>query len=164
VAVHTPTATAVVADLHLGYHAARRRRGEAVPVPALGDVLAPLAAVLRRRSLRRIVVAGALFEDGVVEAVLAELDPVLGGHRAAGAAGKRWAASPATMTGIWPPATRASRSLPTIFASGAGASSTATAGCPKGRRCAVTGTRASGSAGAPTPATCKVSDAWSCPP
>ena len=31
VAVHLPTATAVLSDLHLGYNEARRRDGEAVP-------------------------------------------------------------------------------------------------------------------------------------
>jgi putative SbcD/Mre11-related phosphoesterase len=73
VAVHLPTATAVLADLHLGYHAARRRRGDAVPLPALAETLDPLADVLTRFALRRVVIAGDLFEDGVDEAIAAEL-------------------------------------------------------------------------------------------
>ena len=42
VAVHRPTATAVLADLHLGYNDARRRDGEAVPPADLTLILAPL--------------------------------------------------------------------------------------------------------------------------
>ena len=34
VAIHTPTRTAVLADLHLGYAEARHRTGEAVPLRA----------------------------------------------------------------------------------------------------------------------------------
>jgi putative SbcD/Mre11-related phosphoesterase len=82
VAVHLPTATAVLADLHLGYAAARRRRGEAVPAARVADTLAPLADVLRRRQLTRIVVAGDLFEDGVDEGVLMELRAWLTDHGA----------------------------------------------------------------------------------
>ena len=36
-AVHLPTATAVIADLHLGYDQVRRRGGEAVPSPFAAD-------------------------------------------------------------------------------------------------------------------------------
>src|SRR5687767_50141 len=62
VAVHRPTATAVVADLHLGYHEARRQGGEAVPVPEMDDCLAPLRAVAAELDVARLVVAGDLFE------------------------------------------------------------------------------------------------------
>jgi uncharacterized protein len=65
VAVHVPTATAVLADLHLGYCEARQRRGDAVPTPVLEEILQPLARVLREYHLRRILIAGDLFEDGV---------------------------------------------------------------------------------------------------
>jgi metallophosphoesterase superfamily enzyme len=61
-AVHVPTATAVVADLHLGYDQARRRAGEAVPEVCLARVLAPLATVLARQGCARLVIAGDLFE------------------------------------------------------------------------------------------------------
>jgi putative SbcD/Mre11-related phosphoesterase len=64
VAIHLPTATAVVADLHLGYAQARQRRGEAVPVLPLEQQLAPLAAVMTREDVRRLVIAGDLLEDG----------------------------------------------------------------------------------------------------
>jgi metallophosphoesterase superfamily enzyme len=63
-AVHVPTRTAVVADLHLGYDRVRRRGGEAVPARPLAAELAPLADLLARRGLRRLVIAGDLFEDG----------------------------------------------------------------------------------------------------
>src|SRR5262245_407184 len=56
--------TAVVADLHLGYGRVRRQRGEAVPVPTVAEELEPLARVVREYWVRRIVVAGDLFEDG----------------------------------------------------------------------------------------------------
>ncbi len=64
VALHLPTATAVVADLHLGYDEARRLRGEAVPARQLDEQLAPLHHALTRHRCRRLVVAGDLLEDG----------------------------------------------------------------------------------------------------
>jgi putative SbcD/Mre11-related phosphoesterase len=63
-AVHLPTATGVVADLHLGYAEARAQSGEAVPVTDLGRLLAPLGAALAAHGARRLVVAGDLFEAG----------------------------------------------------------------------------------------------------
>lgn len=63
-AVHLPTATAVVADLHLGYAEARRRAGEAVPEEQLDEQLAGLAQMMRSHGLRHLVIAGDLFEDG----------------------------------------------------------------------------------------------------
>jgi putative SbcD/Mre11-related phosphoesterase len=67
VAIHLPTATAVAADLHLGYDRVRRRSGEAVPVRSLDDELGALAKVLRAEGVRRLAIAGDLFEDGRVE-------------------------------------------------------------------------------------------------
>lgn len=64
VAVHGPTATAVVADLHLGYDLIRRRAGEAVPAVDLNDVLAGLRRALVRHGVGRLIIAGDLFEDG----------------------------------------------------------------------------------------------------
>src|SRR5947209_3258402 len=61
---HLPTATAVAADLHLGYERVRQRGGEAVPGRRLADELAPLGRALRRLGVSRLVVAGDLFEDG----------------------------------------------------------------------------------------------------
>jgi putative SbcD/Mre11-related phosphoesterase len=71
-AVHVPTATAVVADLHLGYSEARCRAGEAVPLPDLGRVLAPLARVAERHGARRLVVAGDLFESSRIASLAEE--------------------------------------------------------------------------------------------
>ena len=64
VAVHLPTATAVLSDLHLGYAESRRGNGEAIPVACLEDILAPLQAILSRHGVRRLVIAGDLFEAG----------------------------------------------------------------------------------------------------
>jgi putative SbcD/Mre11-related phosphoesterase len=61
-AVHLPTATAVVADLHLGYNAARQRGGEAVPDPGPTETLAPLRSLFERQLVRRLLIAGDLFE------------------------------------------------------------------------------------------------------
>ena len=63
-AIHTPTATAVVADLHLGYDRVRRRRGDAVPVRLVADELAALRLELAHQGVSRLVIAGDLFEDG----------------------------------------------------------------------------------------------------
>jgi len=72
VALHLPSNTAVVADLHLGYDEARRLAGEAVPVRSLEELLRPLADVLARHQSRRLVVAGDLLEDGRCRAVLSD--------------------------------------------------------------------------------------------
>jgi metallophosphoesterase superfamily enzyme len=72
VAVHLPTATAVVADLHLGYTEARRRAGDAVPIRSVAELLQPLADTMREHEAPRLAIAGDLFEAGVNDAVLAE--------------------------------------------------------------------------------------------
>jgi putative SbcD/Mre11-related phosphoesterase len=63
-AVHLPTATAVIADLHLGYDQVRRRGGEAVPSFEVTDTLAAFQTLVARHGVRRLVVAGDCFEDG----------------------------------------------------------------------------------------------------
>jgi putative SbcD/Mre11-related phosphoesterase len=72
-AVYLPTATAVVADLHLGYEQVRRRGGDAVPVVGLEETLAALGALVFREDVRRLVIAGDLFEDGRCADATAEL-------------------------------------------------------------------------------------------
>jgi putative SbcD/Mre11-related phosphoesterase len=62
-AVHVPTATAVIADVHAGYGEARRRRGEAVPLTGLSEVFAVLRPLFAAAA-RRLVIAGDLFEEG----------------------------------------------------------------------------------------------------
>lgn len=75
VAVHLPTRTAVVADLHLGYAEARHRRGEAVPRECIFDILEPLEQVRQQHAAERLIVAGDLLEDGECrEALKAFLD------------------------------------------------------------------------------------------
>jgi putative SbcD/Mre11-related phosphoesterase len=72
-AVHLPSRTAVVADLHLGYNEARRRLGEAVPDCSPADHLAALEPVLHAQQVRRLVIAGDLLEGGRADAVLDDL-------------------------------------------------------------------------------------------
>jgi len=64
VAVHQPTKTAVVADLHLGYAEARQRSGEAIPTTSMTEQLAPLLKALQRHETSQLIVAGDLFETG----------------------------------------------------------------------------------------------------
>jgi putative SbcD/Mre11-related phosphoesterase len=73
VAIHLPTHTAVAADLHLGYDQARRRRGDAVPITGLDDLLRALASLTAAHGLRRLVIAGDLFEDASGRALVPEL-------------------------------------------------------------------------------------------
>ena len=72
-AVHLPTATAVIADVHLGYAEARHRGGEAVPGQSVASVLNPLRRVVDLHHVRRLVVAGDLFEAGAVLSMVTEL-------------------------------------------------------------------------------------------
>ena len=72
-AVHLPTATAVIADVHLGYGAARHRSGDAVPKQGVAVVLAPLRPVLSAHAVRRLVIAGDLFEAGPIPELVTEL-------------------------------------------------------------------------------------------
>jgi metallophosphoesterase superfamily enzyme len=72
VAVHLPTRTAVVADLHLGYAEARRRRGDAVPRESVPQLLEPLRRVERQYMTRQLVIAGDLLEDNDCCEALAE--------------------------------------------------------------------------------------------
>ncbi len=63
-AVHRGTATAVVADLHLGYAQVRCRHGEALPDFGGDDTRGALEALASRAGVRRLVIAGDLLEDG----------------------------------------------------------------------------------------------------
>jgi uncharacterized protein len=72
-AVHLPTATGVVADLHLGYNQARQRGGEAVPSVDLERLLVPLARAIASCGVRHLVIAGDLFEVAFDEDLVGEL-------------------------------------------------------------------------------------------
>jgi putative SbcD/Mre11-related phosphoesterase len=78
VALHLPSNTAVVADLHLGYDEARRLSGEAVPERSMDELLRPLAGVLTRFGTRRLVIAGDLLENGRCRIALAKFRTWLG--------------------------------------------------------------------------------------
>lgn len=68
-AIHEPTKTAVAADLHLGYHEARRQAGDAVPLVALASILTPLAQALAENGVHRLVLAGDVFEKEYVPSI-----------------------------------------------------------------------------------------------
>ena len=63
VAVHRPTHTAVLADMHLGYVTARRGDGEAVPQFGEAERLDYLAQVLEHLEVKHVVVAGDMVES-----------------------------------------------------------------------------------------------------
>ena len=74
VAVHGPSATAVLADVPLGYAEARQRRGEAVPRTSVEETLRPLAGVVARQQVQRLLVAGDFVrEEGCRPELVAEL-------------------------------------------------------------------------------------------
>jgi metallophosphoesterase superfamily enzyme len=62
-AIHLPTATAVVADLHFGYNHVRCRDGEALPPADPNETFAALGVLRWEHDVRRLVIAGDLFED-----------------------------------------------------------------------------------------------------
>src|SRR6516165_8775217 len=62
-AVHVPTKTAVLADMHLGYGEARRRAGDAVPEPDWHSIKKNLSVTFGRYDIRRLAFAGDLVED-----------------------------------------------------------------------------------------------------
>ncbi|MDX2038061.1 MAG: metallophosphoesterase [Isosphaeraceae bacterium] len=62
-AVHRATATAVIADLHLGYEWTRGGRGDQIPAHSLAEVSARIDRMLKRIEIRRLVIAGDLVES-----------------------------------------------------------------------------------------------------
>jgi putative SbcD/Mre11-related phosphoesterase len=64
IALHEPSATAVIADVHLGYSAARRWQGDAVPLRSVREELQPLINAACVHDVRSVIVAGDLFERG----------------------------------------------------------------------------------------------------
>lgn len=70
VAVHLPTGTAVLSDLHLGYAEARQRQGDAIPSPSVASQLMPLVEVIQAFDIAQLVIAGDLFETKPPKAVL----------------------------------------------------------------------------------------------
>jgi len=76
-ALHEPSATAVLADIHLGYSAARQRLGDAVPWRTVADETQPLADAAKMYDLRALIVAGDLFERGFDAALYQDFRAVL---------------------------------------------------------------------------------------
>ena len=62
--VHRPTATAIIADLHLGYAAARRHSGEVVPEIGEDVLLQRVSRLVEAYHLERLVIAGDMVEQG----------------------------------------------------------------------------------------------------
>lgn len=60
-AIHEPSSTALLADVHLGYGDARRRAGDAIPHVA-DSALSRLVAAHRSLAFRRLLIAGDWFE------------------------------------------------------------------------------------------------------
>ena len=76
-ALHEPSATAVLADVHLGYSAARQRLGDAIPWRSVEEEMTPLTIAATSHDIRSLIVAGDLFERGFDAAVLAQWMDVL---------------------------------------------------------------------------------------
>jgi putative SbcD/Mre11-related phosphoesterase len=64
IALHERSATAVLADVHLGYSAARQRLGDAVPWRTVEEEMQPLTSAAIGHDIRQLIVAGDLFERG----------------------------------------------------------------------------------------------------
>jgi len=79
--VHLPTATAVIADPHLGYDETRQHGGEAVPGATLDEAFAPLADVKARHAITRLVIAGDLLEKCLPDGLVGRLLKVLAALR-----------------------------------------------------------------------------------
>lgn len=62
-AIRPEVATAVVADVHLGYEWARGAAGDCVPAHSLAETCERLARAFARAEVRRLVVAGDLVES-----------------------------------------------------------------------------------------------------
>lgn len=76
-AVHEPSATAVLADVHLGYSAARQRLGDAIPWRSVAEEVSPLVVAAASHDIRAVIVAGDLFESGFDAAIFAQWLDVL---------------------------------------------------------------------------------------
>ena len=61
-AVHSPSETAVIADVHLGYEWARASGGDSLPPHSLAETLAKLDSLFNRVQVARLIVAGDLVE------------------------------------------------------------------------------------------------------
>lgn len=59
---HVPSATAVIADVHLGYEWARASGGDSLPAHSLAETLAKLDRLFGRVKVAKLIVAGDLVE------------------------------------------------------------------------------------------------------
>lgn len=79
-ALHVPSATAVLADVHLGYSAARQRLGDAIPSRSVAEEMQPLMDAARAHTIEKVVIAGDLFERGYDADIHQQLLDVLARH------------------------------------------------------------------------------------
>ena len=82
-AVHVPSGSVVIADLHLGYEWVQRARGQMVPLGRGDDTACRLGRLVRRWGARRVVVLGDMVHgmagwEGVREALVGVLERVRG--------------------------------------------------------------------------------------
>src|SRR5438105_11261237 len=80
IALHEPSATAVLADVHLGYSAARQRLGDAIPSRSVADEMRPLLDAARLHAITQVIVAGDLFERGYDADIQQQLLDVFARH------------------------------------------------------------------------------------
>ena len=83
IALHESSATAVIADVHLGYAQARRRLGDAIPLRRVRDEIIPLALAAKSHRIEHLIIAGDLFERGYDAEICAEFLDVLAEWRIA---------------------------------------------------------------------------------
>jgi len=76
-ALHESSATAVIADLHLGYSAARQLQGDAIPVRTVPEELQSLIDAAKVHDIRALIVAGDLFERAFDPAIVVPFLEVL---------------------------------------------------------------------------------------
>lgn len=80
-ALHEPSATGVLADVHLGYNAVRQRLGDAIPSRSVAEEMQPLIDAARVHRIEQIVIAGDLFERGYDADVYQQFLDVLAAHQ-----------------------------------------------------------------------------------
>ncbi|HEV3236147.1 MAG TPA: metallophosphoesterase [Gemmataceae bacterium] len=62
VALHLPSSTAIMADLHLGYDLTRCQSGEAVPIVSVEEQWRPLDTLISCHDVKKLIAAGDLVE------------------------------------------------------------------------------------------------------
>jgi putative SbcD/Mre11-related phosphoesterase len=69
IAIHLPSSTAILADLHLGYDLTRCQSGEAVPIISFEEQWQPLDTLFSCHTVRKVIVAGDFVERSHVNRI-----------------------------------------------------------------------------------------------